>query len=57
MAKKLKLKKGDRVWLSLPANGVIKSVNKKYGYTITIDDGNDGSDTQYYDDSEVVKIT
>jgi hypothetical protein len=50
---KLKLKKGDRVWVKVPTNATIKSVNKKYGYTLKCDDG---TEFQYFTDDETDKI-
>ena len=35
----MKLKKGDRVWVRIPTNATIASVNKRYGYTLMVDDG------------------
>jgi len=52
--KKLKLKKGDEVWVRLPANAKIIRVNKKYGYTLMT---KDGDEIGYFDDTEVEKIT
>lgn len=51
--KKLKLKKGDRVWANIPINAIIKSVDKKRGYILKEDDG---TEYYYYDDSEVQKV-
>lgn len=50
---KHKLKKGDRVWVRLSTNATILRVNKQYGYTLKTDDGNE---TCYFDDNDVVKI-
>ena len=52
--KKLKLKKGDRVWVSIPVNATIKSVNQKIGYTLLLDEVKKGDETSAY--SEVMKI-
>lgn len=49
----MKLKKGDRVWVKVPVNATIKSFNKRYGYTLTVDDG---SEMQYFGDDEVQYI-
>lgn len=51
--RRFKLKKGDKVWVRVPFNAVIKSVNQKYGYTIIIKE-----DTQmsYFDDFDVKKL-
>ena len=55
--KKLKLKKGNRVWVRIPVNATIKSVNKKYGYTLLLDEVKKNNEiSQYYDDEEVDKI-
>lgn len=39
--KTLKLKKGDKVWVKIPVNAKIKSVNKKFGYTLILENGDD----------------
>ena len=55
--KKLELKKGDRVWVKIPVNATIKSVNKEYGYTLLLDEVKPNSQTsQYYNDDEVDKL-
>lgn len=53
---KKKLKKGDRVWVRLPINATIKSVNQKFGYTLSLDVVGGGEMAQYFDDDEVEKI-
>ena len=52
--KNLKLKKGDRVWLTVPMNGVIVRINKEMGYTIKLD--NQETEVAYYGDDEIKKI-
>ena len=47
---KLMLKKGNRIWVKIPTNATIISVNKRYGYTIKTDDG---VVYQYFDDNDV----
>ena len=55
--KKLKLKKGDRVWVRIPVNAIIKSVNQKYGYTLLLDEVQKDNETfQFFDDEEVNKL-
>ena len=51
--KELKLKKGDRVWVSIPVNATIIRVNKRIGYTLEIDGG---AEYGYFDDKDVEKI-
>ena len=50
---KFKLKKGDKVWVRIPVNAIIKRVNQKYGYTLTV---REDSDMMYFDDLDVRKI-
>lgn len=52
----MKLKKGDRVWLRIPTNGTIVSVNQRRGYTIEVDEIEKGNKFMNFDDSEVEKI-
>ena len=49
----LKLKKGDTVYVKLPMNAKIVSVNKRIGYTLQTPDGTRWS---YFDDSDCEKI-
>jgi hypothetical protein len=50
---KYKLKKGDTVWVRLPANAKIIRVSKRDGYTLKTKDGNEWC---YFGDDEVVKV-
>ena len=56
MKKKLKLKKGDFVWVSLPTTARIKRVNKELGYTLETKPETKAL-WSYYRDEEVQKIT
>lgn len=51
--RKFKLKKGDKVWVRIPVNAIIKSVNQKYGYTIFV---KEDTEMSYFDECEVKKI-
>ena len=51
---KPKLKIGDVVWLTIPANGTIRKVSKM-GYEIEVFDMN--GTYAYFDDTDVTKIT
>ena len=55
MKKELKLKKGDKVWLTVPMNGEIIRINKELGYTIKLDI-KEPIEVAYYSDSEVNKL-
>ena len=55
MKKELKLKVGDRVWLTVPMNGTIKRINKEMGYTIKLDT-KEPIEVAYYSDKEVKKL-
>lgn len=46
----MKLKKGDMVWVKVPINAMIIRVNKKFGYTVRADNGDEHS---YFGDDEV----
>lgn len=49
---KPKLKVGDKVWLTIPANGVIKKVSK-HGYEIEITDAK--GTYGYFDDRDIIR--
>ena len=51
--KKLKLKVGNKVWVRLPLNAIILRVNKKYGYTLKTENGDEYC---YFDDNDVKKL-
>ena len=51
--KKLKLKKGDVVYVRIPTNAEIVRVNQRYGYTLKT---GDGMEYCFFDDSDVEKI-
>ena len=53
--KKFKLKKGDIVWIRAPIRGVIKSVDKKYGYTVQVKIAKN-AEWGYYNDDEIFGV-
>jgi hypothetical protein len=50
----MKLKKGDIVWVRIPVNAKIVSINKRYGYTILVNQ--EQARYQYFGDDEVEKV-
>jgi len=56
MEKKLKLKKGDSVWVALPIKASVESVNQKFGYTLRLEGSHKGVIAQYFGDDEIEKI-
>ena len=48
-----KLKKGDKVWVRVPVNAIIKSVNQQYGYTLIV---KEDTCMGYFDDFDVKKL-
>lgn len=48
-----KLKVGDLVWVRVPTNAVVKSINRKYGYTLSV---KEDCDMSYFHDGEVSLI-
>ena len=54
---KLKLKKGDRVWVRISVNATIKRVNQQFGYTIELDEQGKGVEMRYFGKKEVEKLS
>lgn len=49
---KYKLKRGDEVWVKLPTNATIVSVNQRFGYTLHTDK-QEGADWNYFSDKDI----